>query len=54
MDLFLIDEPSTPPKPSALRRHSPPPPSITLETVAGDLLALEAVLLLEELKTLME
>jgi curved DNA-binding protein CbpA len=50
-DLFLIDEPPRAQALSSLRRADVEPPPLTRETIVADLLALEAVLLLEELRS---
>ena|SRR5438128_1347599 len=50
-DLFLIDEPSPAQVLSSLRHADVEPPPITREAILTDLLALEAVLLLEELRS---
>src|SRR4051794_148407 len=50
-DLFLIDEPSPAQILSALRPTAAEPPPITREMILADLLALEAVFLLEELRS---
>lgn len=50
-DLFLIDEPSQAQVLSALRHSDAEPAPPTRETIVIDLLALEGVLLLEELRS---
>ncbi len=49
-DLFPIDDQPLTLELAALRRPETEPPPITLETIKTDLLALEALLLLEEIK----
>ncbi len=49
-DLFLVEDQPTALTISSLRRFDAEPPPVTLETINADLLALEAVLLLEELR----
>ena len=48
-ELFLIEEPSRAMDLSSLRRYDSEPPPVTTEMIQTDLLALEAVLLLEAL-----
>jgi curved DNA-binding protein CbpA len=50
-DLFLIDVPSSAQVLSSLRQSTVEPPPITRESILTDLLALEAVFLLEELRS---
>jgi curved DNA-binding protein CbpA len=50
-DLFTIDVQPAGLDPAALLRSEVEPPPITLATLRADLLALEAALLLEELRT---
>jgi curved DNA-binding protein CbpA len=50
-DLFLIDERGTSINPATIQRFEAEPPPLTPEMIKNDLLALEAALLLEELRT---
>jgi len=47
-DLFLIDERDTAFNANQIQRYAGQPPAITPETIKSDLIALEAVLLMEE------
>ena len=49
-DLFLIDDQSADIKPSTLVRYDVEPQPITLKMIEFDLLAVESILLFEELK----
>jgi curved DNA-binding protein CbpA len=49
-DLFLIEDHPVTLEPSSLRRPAEAPAPVTRETIKADLLALEALLLLEELR----
>jgi curved DNA-binding protein CbpA len=49
-DLFLVEDHPLTLEPAALRRPDAVPPPLTRELIAADLLALEALLLLEELR----
>src|SRR5262245_44983133 len=51
-DLFLLDEVDLELKASSFERFKAEPPALTAELIKRDLVALEAFLLLEELKTM--